>query len=210
MGVGHHRRVLDLNLPQLTAGDIFFATTACSEGALNYVGFSGPDRIGSFATQFGRVKGLGNRAFYQFSDIVYNETSGGFDSTWVWSVTGLPRHCWTPALRSAVMGSAHVNAPDSAFAFHNGFVNFDIWQVSANTVWSLVHMLDIAVEVVYSKVKANQNLAIGLWRFNGCGVWRPSHHVVVLKRVSSTMSFKVGDKRASRARGALIIVGPTI
>lgn len=161
---------LEFKLPQLAAGDSFFVTAAFGEGALNYVGFSGSDRTDSLATQFGRVNGLGNGAFYQLSYVVYNETSGAFDSTKAWSVTGQVRHFWTPALRSAVMGGyAQVDAPDSAYAYQNGFVNFNIWQVGVNTVWSPVHALDIAVEAVYSKVEgdhvqgynlATQNLAI--------------------------------------------------
>lgn len=161
---------LEFKLPQLGAGDSIFVTAAYGDGAMNYVGFSGSDRTGSLATQFGRVDGSGFGAFYQLSDVVYNDVTGGFDSTKAWSITGQFRHFWTPGLRSAVLGGyVHVDAPDSAYAFQNGFVNFDIWQLGFNTVWSPVRNLDIGAEVLYSKVEsgkasgynlAQQNLAI--------------------------------------------------
>ncbi len=161
---------LEFNLAQLGAGDSLFVTAAYGAGALNYVGFSGSDRTSSLGTQFGRVDGRGQGAFYQLSDIVYNNGTGGFDSTKAWSITGQFRHFWTPGLRSAVMaGYTDVDAPDSAYAFQNGFVDFNLWQVGVNTIWSPVRNFDIGLEVLYTKVEsdkaqgynlATQNLAI--------------------------------------------------
>ena len=161
---------LEFKLPLLGEGDSVFVTAAYGDGAMNYVGFSGSDRTGSLATQFGRITDHGFGAFYQLSDVVYNDMTGGFDSTKAWSVTGQFLHFWTPGLRSAVLGGyVHVDAPDSAYAFQNGFVNFDIWQLGFNTVWSPVRNLDIGAEVIYSKVESGkmsgynlgaQNLAI--------------------------------------------------
>lgn len=154
---------LEFNLPALGAGDSLFIVASYGAGAMNYVGFSGSDRTSSLATQFGRVNALGHGALYQLSDIVYNDATGGFDSTKAWSVTGQYRHFWTPSLRSAVMaGYTGVNAPDSAYAQQNGFVDFNIWQLGANTVWSPVRNLDIGLEVLYTKVNGDQPLGYNL------------------------------------------------
>ncbi len=148
---------VELNLPQIADGDTFYVSTAYADGAMNYVGFNGAFGSPNLATQFGRVNAGGNSAFYQLSDVVYNDLTGGMDTTQAWSITGQFRHFWTPSLRSAVLaGYASVSAPDSAYASQNGFVDFHLWQAGFNTTWSPVRNVDIAAEVVYSKVDGSQ------------------------------------------------------
>lgn len=155
---------LEFNLDALAKGDGFFVTAAYGDGALNYVGLNGSDRTTN-ATQFGRVKvtnfGTGG-AFYQASDVVYNGLTGDYDKTKAWSVTGQFRHFWTPALRSAVLvGYVDVDAPDSAYANANGFLDFNMYQVGFNTIWSPVKNLDIGAEVLYSKVEGKHDFNDG-------------------------------------------------
>lgn len=165
---------LEFDLGSFSQGDSFFVTAAYGDGALNYVGLNGSDRATANATQFGGVKTTGfggtaitNGAFYQLSDIVFNGVDG-YDKTSAWSITGQYRHFWTPGLRSAVMvGYVDVDAPETQFAYDNGFLDFKLWQVGFNTIWSPVKNLDIAAEVLYSKVEGKHDYNDGQF---GAGV----------------------------------------
>ncbi|MFG1315008.1 porin [Xanthobacter autotrophicus] len=151
---------VEFKLPFLAAGDSIFFQAGYQEGAANYLGLSGTaqgrsvgvgsidlNQVGSFVTASG--------AFYTVADAVAVNSFGDTSLTKGWQIQGQFRHYWTPGLRSALYaGYVSYEVPDNVVAA----LDFNLWQVGVNTVWSPVKNLDIAAEVVYSKVDGSAPL----------------------------------------------------
>ncbi|MDI4655545.1 porin [Xanthobacter autotrophicus] len=151
---------VEFKLPFIAAGDSIFFQAGYEEGAANYLGLSGTaqgravgvgsidlNQVGSFITASG--------AFYTVADAVAVNSWGDTSLTKGWSLQGQFRHYWTPGLRSALYaGYISYEVPDNVVAA----LDFNLWQVGVNTVWSPVKNLDIGAEVIYSKVDGSAPL----------------------------------------------------
>lgn len=145
---------VEVKLPMLGAGDSFFVTASYADGAINYAGLSGNNQ--AQATVIGRVDAWQTSgAIYNLADAVW-DGYGEYDTATAWSINAQARHFWTPALRSAVTaGYSSVDMPDTVWAMKKGYLDFDMWQVGFNTIWSPVKNLDIGAEILYTKVEGD-------------------------------------------------------
>jgi len=162
---------VEIKTPFLAAGDSVFFQAGYADGALSYLGLSGTSQ--GRASGLGTITlsplntyvpglGVGSGAYAPLADALLSPF-GTLEKVSGWSLQGQFRHYWTPALRSAIYaGYVSVDTP----AFYPGLgvtaapavgvyyapTDVNMWQVGANTVWSPVKNLDIAAEVLYSKV----------------------------------------------------------
>ena len=155
-GSGH------FNLPMIAAGDAVWFNATYADGAVNYLTGGNLGTLG-FAT--------GNRPGLRSGDLLPNNlptpdgivriAGNSIETTEAFSVAAGLRHFWVPGLESNLFGSwAFFDVPDFAEfrrasdATRFGLVDFTEWRVGTNLIWSPVSGLDLGVEVMYTRVEA--------------------------------------------------------
>jgi hypothetical protein len=156
---------LKINLPMLAAGDQLWLQAAYSNGNISYIQPS--------ATNFGRFSvGTANAVFNEFGDL---ERTRGF------SLTAAFLHYWTPQIRQGFGATwTRVDVENSVAAlplagfpgqtvFAGGsLVDFNLYEIGSNLIWSPVAGLDIGVEVLYRKLASDGGrIAVTEPRFAG-------------------------------------------
>jgi hypothetical protein len=164
---------LGVNLPMIAAGDAAWLAATYTQGALNYL--TGGGTISGSTTG---VTGFdGNTPFFNgvttSSGVPlvdgFRNADGDLELTEAFSVAGGLRHYWIPNnLRSNLFGSwLHVEHGEGAsfvrpagttFAgvgvagTRDGFVDFDLFRIGGNLIWSPIGPgFDIGVEVMYKR-----------------------------------------------------------
>ncbi len=141
---------LKINLPMIAAGDQLWLQAAYTNGNLSYINPS--------ATGFGRFS-VGS------ADAVFDQT-GELERTRGFSLTAAFLHYWTPQIRQGLYANwTSVDVSNSVAArpvagvffgqnvFASGaLVDFNLYELGTNLIWSPVSGLDIGVEGIYEKV----------------------------------------------------------
>ena len=146
---------LDLNM--LSRGSVLWLQGAYTDGALDYVTRYGND------VSSNRNANTGNSSTDSFGlpmrDAIV--AGGRIQTVKAWSLNGGFRYFWTPSVRSAIFGGyTDVNYPVAA-----SIIDWKMYQVGINTIWSPVRNLDLGLEVVYTNVSGRTQA--GLPGFTG-------------------------------------------
>jgi len=147
---------ITLKTPQTGAGDNIIISGAYTKGAVNYTGMStspAPNRaVGGYDNPSGGALVPGMGAELEVFDLY------GSQKSTAWSIGVQGTHYWTPSLRSNLaVGYFDFEAPSAALAA--GFNSGNVVQVGANTIWTPVSGLDLGIELMWSRVKADYNPA---------------------------------------------------
>jgi len=159
---------LQLNLPQIGAGDKLWLTAAYSVGDLDHLNSSSTsDRSANIGREFtGLIRSDRN---LWITPTAWAVTAGGAatltsvrtDQTKGWSAGGIFTHYWAKDWRSNFIGSyLHIDVPTAVKAtdwMFGGLSNANVTQVGHSIVWSPVANLDIGLETAYARL--SQSLA---------------------------------------------------
>lgn len=127
-----------INLPALAAGDVLWLQAAYADGALNYLGLTGPT-LGNYTS-----------AYLPTADAVL--VNGQIEKTKGWNALANLTHYWMPTLRSTLFGSFwQVDYGSQVTNNTNIFRDYKIYQAGTGLIWSPVKAMDIGVEVLYAK-----------------------------------------------------------
>ena len=136
---------LKINLPMIAAGDNFVLTGAYGEGALSYT-------HSNFFAGTSAGQGLGGAGLSTGDAVV--TTLGSLKLIKSWSVAAGFQHFWTPTVSSTIFGSySAIDVPGVTALDPRDFVrDAKVWAVGANTIWTPVRGLAIALEGTYTVV----------------------------------------------------------
>jgi hypothetical protein len=148
---------LKINLPMLAAGDQLWLQAAYSNGSIGYL----------VPGQPGGTVGVGGFSLNGAAD-AYVLGNGDVERSKGFSLVAAFLHYWTPQIRQGLYASwtsfdipgAATSAPVAAFGpgffARNANVDFDVYEIGSNLIWSPVAGLDIGVEVLYRKIAADK------------------------------------------------------
>jgi len=164
-----------INLPWISPGDSAWLALTYTDGALGYI-------LG------GRSDGINviNFTTLPLTDAFANPVTGDLEKTKAYSVAGGFTHYWTPEFRSSIFGSyARFEVPGSATfvvpvntaTIDNGtagtavgFVDFNEYRLGANTFWSPVPLLNLGIEVLYTKLDPKGRVFIPVTNIAGATI----------------------------------------
>ena len=164
-----------INLPWISPGDSAWLALTYTDGALGYI-------LG------GRSDGINviNFTTLPLSDAFANPVTGDLEKTKAYSVAGGFTHYWTPEFRSSIFGSyARFEVPGSATfvvpvnaatidagtaGTAVGFVDFNEYRLGANTFWSPVPLLNLGIEVLYTKLDPKGRVFIPVTNIAGATI----------------------------------------
>jgi len=187
-----------INLPW-AKGDQFYVEGVYAVGAMSYTALNTAPGVYNTLTRFNGANSANGWALDAvFANVVGPATVGlngsGLELTTTWAISAAVQHYWTPALRSSIFGGYQVidfNANASAIFcsspvgpirtaagatpnFATGPVigcnpDFNWWGIDTRTIWNPVQILDIGVELLYTKVENKHDPATVRYNFAGAG-----------------------------------------